>query len=104
VKLTTKKLKDLIREELEKEINEADLPPPPNPFGPPKNLDAGPDGGMGVGSSYNKREMFKEIHEILKNTNLGKMAIDAKKISLVGEAAAALAEVLASDDLSGGME
>lgn len=104
MKLTTEKLKDLIREELEKEINEADLPKPPNPFGPPKNLDAGPDGGMGVGSSYSKREMFKEIHGILKNTKLGKMAIDAKKISLVGEAAHELMMMLAPADDSGGME
>ena len=104
MKLTRKKLESLIREELQKEMDEAITSKGINPFAPQGNLDAGPDGGMGIGSSRNKREMFKKIHEVLKNTNLGKMAIDAKKISLVGEAAAALAEVLASDDLSGGME
>ena len=104
MKLTREHLEKLIREELENQMDEAITSKGINPFSPAGNLDAGPDGGMGLGSSYNKREMFKQIHEILKNTKLGKMAIDANKISLVGEAAAALAEMLASDDLSGGME
>lgn len=97
MKLTRKHLEKLIREELQKVTNEAVTSKGIDPFAAPRDLDAGPDGGM------MDQEMLQKIHNALKNTKLGKMAVDANKVSLVGEAAAELVAILKSDDLSSGM-
>ena len=104
MKLTRKKLESLIREELQKEMDEAITSKGIDPFAPEDQLDAGPDGGMDLGLSYDKQKMMEKIHNILKNTELGKMAMGARKSSLVGDAAMQLMQAMAPDDLSSGME
>ena len=96
-----------LRKMILKELNEMKNLPPVDGGGPslhdrlssnpnmPTNLDASLDDQGGL--SYDQNKTFLKIHKILTNSRLGKMALDANKSSIVGEAAMDLAIALVED-------